>query len=119
MWPAEGARNAGRYVEFAIPVTTGTFTLDSISVGGGSGGGSNTLWDVVYSLLPDFSAPTVLGTALQAVKDTVVTNSYPSLGVNVPTGQTLYLRVYPYNTGGAVSGKSIMLANVIIAGVTN
>jgi lysophospholipase L1-like esterase len=119
VWPAEGARNAGRYVEFAVPVTTGTFTLDSISVGGGSGGGSNTLWDIVYALTPDFSAPTVLGMALQAVKDTVVTNTYPSLGVNVPAGQTLYLRVYPYNTGGAVSGKSVMLANVVISGVTN
>jgi lysophospholipase L1-like esterase len=119
MWPAEGARNASRYVEFAVPVATGTFTLDSISVGGGSGGGSNTLWDIVYALTPDFSAPTVLGMALQGVKDTVVTNSYPSLGVNVPAGQTLYLRVYPYNSGGAVSGKSVMLANVVISGVTN
>ena len=65
VWPAEGARNAGRYVEFTVPVTTGTFTLDSISVGGGSGGGSNTRWDIVYSLTPDFSAPTVLGMALR------------------------------------------------------
>lgn len=32
---------------------------------------------------------------------------------------TLYLRVYPYNTGGASSGKSLMLANVVISGVTN
>jgi len=119
VWPAEGARNAGRYVEFAVPVTTGTFTLDSVSVGAGSGGGSSTLWDIVYSLSADFSTPTVLGMALQGVKDTVVTNSYPSLGVNVPAGQTLYLRVYPYNAGGAVSGKSVMLANVVISGVTN
>ena len=119
VWPAEGARNAGRYVEFAVPVTAGTFTLDSVSVGAGSGGGSSTLWDIVYSLSADFSTPTVLGMALQGVKDTVVTNSYPSLGVNVPAGQTLYLRVYPYNGAGAVSGKSVMLANVVISGVTN
>jgi hypothetical protein len=119
VWPAESARNAERYVQFAVPVTTGTFTLDSISVGGGTGGGSNTRWDIVYSLAADFSAPTALGTDLQGVKDTVVTNSYPSLGVNVPAGQTLYLRVYPYMPGGAASGKSIMLANIVISGVTN
>jgi lysophospholipase L1-like esterase len=119
MWPAEGGRNPSRYVQFAIPVTAGTFTLDSISVGGGSGGGSNTRWDIVYALAEDFGAPTALGTALQGVKDTVVTSSYPSLGVNVPAGQTLYLRVYPYITSGATSGKSIMLANVVISGVTN
>ena len=41
------------------------------------------------------------------------------LGVNITTGQTLYLRVYPYNTSAATSGKTIMLANVVISAVTN
>jgi lysophospholipase L1-like esterase len=118
-WPAESVRSASRYVEFNVPVTTGSFTLDTVSVGGGSGGGSNTRWDVVYSLTADFASPTALGTALAGVKDTVTTNTFPSLGVPVAAGQTLYLRVYPYNTGGAASGKTLMLANVIISGVTN
>jgi hypothetical protein len=39
--------------------------------------------------------------------------------VNITAGQTLYLRVYPYNTSGATSGKSIMVANVVVSGVTN
>ena len=119
VWPAEAARNAARYVELTIPVTTGSFTLDTISLSGGSGGGSNTRWDVVYSLTSDFSSPTALGTALSGAKDTLVPSTYASLGVPVATGQTLYLRVYPYNTGGATSGKTIMLANVVISGVTN
>jgi len=119
MWPAEGGRNAGRYVEFKVPVTSGSFTLDTISLGGGSGGGSNMRWDVVYSLTADFASPTALGTALSGAKDTVVASSYQSLGVNITTGQTLYLRVYPYNTTAAASGKSLMLANVVISGVTN
>ena len=119
VWPAEGGRNAARYVEFTVPVTSGTFTLDTISVGGGSGGGSNMRWDIVYSLTPDFATPTALGTSLSGVKDTIVPNGYQSLGVNVTAGQTLYLRVYPYNTTAATSGKTIMLANVIISGVTN
>src|SRR5262252_4838897 len=118
-WPAESARNPNRYVEFTVPVTTGSFTLDTISVGGGSGGGSNTRWDIVYSLTSDFASPTALGASLSGAKDTLVTNAYPSLGVPVAAGQTLYLRVYPYNTGGATSGKTIMLANVVISGVTN
>jgi len=119
MWPAESARNPDRYVEFTVPVTSGSFTLDTVSVGGGSGGGSNTRWDIVYALTPDFASPTALGTTLMGVKDTVVTNAYPSLGVPVAAGQTLYVRVYPYNTGGASSGKTLMLANVVISGVTN
>jgi len=118
-WPAESARNPNRYVEFTVPVTTGSFTLDTVSLGGGTGGGSNTRWDVVYSLTADFASPTALATSLSGAKDTLVTSSYPSLGVPVAAGQTLYLRVYPYNTGGATSGKSIMLANVVISGVTN
>jgi len=119
MWPAESARNPARYVEFTVPVTTGSFTLDTVSVGGGSGGGSNMRWDIVYSLTADFASPTALGTALNGVKDTLVTSSYPSLGVPVAAGQTLVLRVYPYNTSAATSGKTIMLANVVISGVTN
>src|SRR5262245_26965424 len=31
VWPAEGARNPGRYVEFTIPVTSGSFALDMVS----------------------------------------------------------------------------------------
>ena len=71
------------------------------------------------ALTSDFAAPTALGVSLSGTKDTLVTNAYPSLGVPVAAGQTLYLRVYPYNTGGATSGKTIMLANVVISGVTN
>jgi hypothetical protein len=100
-------------------VTTGSFILDTVAVGGGSGGGSNTRWDIVYSLTADFASPTALGTSLSGAKDTLVTSSYASLGVPVAAGQTLYLRVYPYNTGGAASGKSLMLANVVVSGVTN
>jgi lysophospholipase L1-like esterase len=117
-WPAEGARNPDRYVEFTVPITAGTFTLASISLFAGSGGGSNMQWDIVYSTAPDFSSPTDLGTTLGGPKDTLVMNNYPSLGLNIPAGQTLRLRVYPYNrTVG--TGKFIMLANVVISGVTN
>ncbi len=65
------------------------------------------------------ASPTALGTALSGVKDAVTPNSYASLGVLVSAGQTLVVRVYPYNTGGAASGKTLMLANVVISGVTN
>jgi lysophospholipase L1-like esterase len=118
-WVAESVRNEGTYVEFTLPVTLGTFTIDSISVDAGSGGGSNMRWDIAYSFAADFSSPTNLGTALSGVKDTLVTSSYPGLGVDAVAGQTLYLRVYPYNTSAATSGKSLMLANVVVSGVTN
>jgi lysophospholipase L1-like esterase len=117
-WPAEGSRNADRYVEFAVPVTGRTFTLTSISLGAGSGGGSVMHWDVVYSTAPDFGSPTDLVTGLSGAKDTLVTSLFPSLGVNITDGETLRLRVYPYNPTAA-TGKSLMLANVVISGVTN
>jgi lysophospholipase L1-like esterase len=117
-WPAESARNPNRHIEFSVPITTGTFTLDSVSVGGGSGGGSNMRWDIVYSLTPDFTMPTALETAISGAKDTLVTSNYPSLGVAISAGQTLYLRLYPYNTTAAASGKSIMVANVVVSGIT-
>ena len=117
-WPAEGVRAADRYVEFAVSVTTGTFTLGSISLSAGSGGGSNMRWDIAYSTAPDFGSPTELQTGGNGAKDTLVASSFSSLGVNIPAGQTLRLRVYPYDTTLA-TGKSLMLANVIISGVTN
>jgi lysophospholipase L1-like esterase len=116
-WTAEGARNPERYIQFTVPVKSGTFTLDSISLAAGSGGGSNMRWDIVYSLNADFSSPTTLGSAINSGKDTLFNSNYPSLGVGISAGQTLYLRLYPYNTS-AGSGKSIMVANVVIAGVT-
>ena len=118
IWNAETGRNADRYVQFTVPVTSGTFALDTISVRAGSGGGSYMLWDIVYSLSPDLSSPTALGTALSGVKDTLVTNSYSRLGVNISAGQTLYLRVYPYDSTTTL-GKSLMLANVVVSGVTH
>jgi hypothetical protein len=53
------------------------------------------------------------------VKDTLPPSTFPSLGVSIAAGQTLYLRVYPYNISGAASGKSLMLANVVVSAVTN
>ena len=116
-WPAESVRNPGRYIEYTIPVTAGSFTLGEISLDAGSGGGSNMRWDVTYSLEPDASAPTVLGSALGGAKDTLVHSDFPGLGVNVVAGQTLRVRVYPYDTTAA-TGKSIILANVVVSGVT-
>jgi hypothetical protein len=75
-------------------------------------------WDIVYSLNADFSSPTDLGTGLGGAKDTLVTSTYPGVGVDITAGQTLHLRIYPYNTTAA-TGKSIMLANVVVSGVTN
>ncbi len=118
-WPAEGARNEARYVEFTLPVASGTFTLDSISLSAGTSGGSNVHWDIAYALNSDFSNPTVLESNLSGTKDVLVSSNYPSLGVNVESGQILVIRVYPYSTAAAASGKSLMLANVVVSGVTN
>src|SRR5262249_26467462 len=85
-WGAEAARNPTRYVEFTVPVTTGSLTLDSIAAGAGSGGGSNMRWDIVYSMTADFAAPTALGTALSGVKDTLTPSTFPSLGVSIAAG---------------------------------
>jgi lysophospholipase L1-like esterase len=118
-WPAEGARNEARYVEFTLPVPSGTFTLDSISLGAGTGGGSNIHWDIAYATSADFSSPTVLEKGVGGAKDTLVSSDYPGLGVAIEAGQTLTVRVYPYSIAAAASGKSFLLANVVVSGVTN
>jgi hypothetical protein len=118
-WLGAETRVATRYVEFAVPVTTGTFTLDSISGSAGSGGGSYVTWDILYSLTADFASPTTIGANLMGAKDTLVPFTHTGLSVVVSAGQTLYLRIYPYNTAAtAATGKSLMVANVVISGVT-
>jgi lysophospholipase L1-like esterase len=118
-WSADASRNETRYVEFTIPTSTMSFNIDSVSLSAGPGGGTAMKWDIVYSLNASFSSPVVLGSDsdFTKAKDTASTKSYSGLGLSVAAGSTFYLRVYPYLTAAA-TGKSLVLANVAVSGVT-
>jgi hypothetical protein len=72
--------------------------------------------DVEYSLNADFSKPTRLTAeaALSFAKDEISLKSF-NTDITLAAGQTLYLRIYPWNTAGG-SGKGIAIFNLKLTG---
>ncbi|MBS1209022.1 MAG: hypothetical protein H6R19_1420 [Proteobacteria bacterium] len=109
------SRVATEYLQFAVAPASGTFNVDTISAYLASSGGSTVQADMEYST--DLSTWTKLNAdaALAFVpKETMFKESY-SVAIVVPTGSTLYLRIYPWNTAGT-AGKQIALYNVKVSG---
>jgi hypothetical protein len=109
-------RNNNQYLQFAVSPGTGTFTVDTISAYLTSSGGSTVVADIEYSLNPDFSGSTRLNAApLKFVKDTFTARLVYPVVVQVPTGGTLYVRVFPWNTAGTL-GKMLAIYGVKVSG---
>jgi lysophospholipase L1-like esterase len=109
-------RNNNQYLQFVVSPVNGKFAIDTISAYLTSSGGSTVVADIEYSMNADFSASTKLNsTPLTFVKDTFTAKlSYPVV-VQVPAGASLYLRVFPWNSAGAI-GKTLAVYGVRVAG---
>lgn len=108
--------NAGQYLQYAVTPALGTLRVSSISAYLGSSGGNTVQADVEYSLNADFSAPVRLTAegALSFGRDEIVARHFAT-DFQVAAGQTVYVRVYPWNTAGN-SGKSLAIYNVKLSG---
>lgn len=94
------ARDNTKYLQFAVAPVAGTFSVNSISAYLTSSGSSSVVADVEYSLNANFSSATKLNTApLTFTKEVFTKLVYPVV-IQVPLGQTLYVRVYPWNSAG-------------------
>jgi len=109
-------RNNNQYLQFVVSPVNGKFSVDTISAYLTSSGGSTVVADIEYSLNADFSSATKLNAApLTFVKDTFTAKlSYPVV-VQVPAGGSLYLRIFPWNSAGAI-GKTLAVYGVKVAG---
>ena len=122
-WPVEEAIDENRYVEFAAGADAGeTFYVDGVSAYIHGDGTSEMRASVFYSTNADFSDPVALEENLLADDgDTAgapILREY-DLDVEVPPGDSIYVRIYPYLGGGNPSvTRYFMLQAVTISGST-
>ena len=115
-WPTETDIQAARYVQFAVTPSAGAaLTVDAISFYAGGGGGSNLAYRALYSTEADFSGETVLGETLSNASNTMTLQTFTPI-IDVPSGKTLYVRIYPWLKTGA-TGKYVLLHNVTVHGI--
>ncbi|MDD4970416.1 MAG: pectinesterase family protein [Paludibacter sp.] len=121
-WPAETVKNAGRYIQFAASPKAGSIlTVDTISVTIGTSGGTSVLKaSVYYSTDPTFVTSTQLGSNTLLGNTIYSRFKYSALGIVLNPGQTIYVRVYAWNSSAAaITGKYITLLNMAIGGSTD
>lgn len=121
-WPGSEIGPAdGRYIQFAVAPANGkSWTIDQVTMWLGSGGGKNMGWAVEYSKSASFAASegTVLPTASNGLQNNMIWQTLQLASpLTVASGETLYLRVYPWYGGTATAtGKSLLVQSVTVHG---
>ena len=121
-WPVEEDIDPTRYVEFAAGAAPGeTFYVDGVSLYVHGDGTSDMEASVLYSTSADFSDPVALEENFPAGDGDFggpTLRTYP-LDLAVPAGDSIYVRVYPYLSGGNPSAtRYLLLQNMTISGST-
>jgi lysophospholipase L1-like esterase len=109
------ARDNSQYLQFAVAPAGASFAVNAISAYLTSSGGSTVVADMEYSLNADFSGATRLNAVPLAFTKEVFTKLAFPVAVQVSAGQTLYVRIYPWNSAG-VLGKMLAVYGVKVAG---
>ncbi|MBN2013079.1 hypothetical protein JW960_27360, partial [candidate division KSB1 bacterium] len=118
VWNAEAGPTDSLYFQYAVaPKFGGTFFVDSVSIYIGGWFTQNLRAVFYYSKDPTFTEKTLL------IADTALVGSQvaplgASLSETVATGETFYLRVYPYNTQAEGWAKLVVVKNATIFGQT-
>ncbi len=116
-WPAESSPNLTRYIQYAVsPKTGGTFYADTVSFKLGAQF-TNNLRAAIY-----YSTDTLFTNAIMLVDTSLNSSNLVQNGFlindTVKTGQTFYLRIYPYDTKAEGFAKLVCVANVVVGGFT-
>ena len=121
-WGNETAINPRRYVQFVVAPTSGnSFTVDSISIYLLGGGTSNIKVLMYYDKDAAFPSPTRItaDTIALANSGSASPSRYAySIGTTVNSGQSLYIRIYPWYTGAASTSKYLITQLAVIKGTT-
>ena len=111
------ARPESEYLQFVVSAASSAFSVDAISAYLTSSGGSTVQADMLYSLNSDFSNPIKLNeTPLVFTKD-VMSKVEFGVTLRVPMGNSLYLRIYPWNTANN-TGKTLAVYDVRVSGLS-
>jgi hypothetical protein len=115
-WPDETAENPDRYAQFAVTPKTGvSLNVTSITLFVGNSGGSNDVKASIFYSTDGFVTSTPLDVAIALPNKALQQQTY-SLDVQVLSGKTFSLRVYPWLQGGKASGKYFNIKDVVISG---
>jgi hypothetical protein len=119
-WPGEPDMALDRWVQFAVNTSaTKTLTVDSISFYGGAGGGTGLRFRVFYSTAADFSGAVELTSmSLNSgtpIKNAMYAKAATGQSIVVPPGDTLYVRIFPWQTS-ATTSKYLLLQNFKVHG---
>ncbi len=117
-WTAETSPNFTRYVQYAVsPMVGGTFYADSIAFSLGAAYTNNLRAGVYYSHDSTFTTRTALISDTALVASTLVPFSF-TISDTVKSGETLYLRIYPYDTQNEGWAKLMYVSHVLVFGAT-
>ncbi len=123
-WPANQTTQLDTvYIQFqASPKFGGTFNVDSISLELGSISINTMKANVYYSTDPNFATSTQITYATGDTSNYLLRDSLfnigTSLSANINTGESIYIRVYPWvDSDPAVrTGKYLAIQNVLVSG---
>ncbi|MGC9151283.1 MAG: pectinesterase family protein [Microbacter sp.] len=118
-WPQETSMNPRRYVQFSVSPKTGSIlNIDSVAMTIGAVSSNNLHAVIFYSTDSLFAYATQLGSAYVLSASALQRVSFSSLGIKVQSGQTFYVRIYPWDSASGESGKYLAMLNVVIGGST-
>lgn len=118
-WAAESGENATRFLQFVVrPSGNNSLKVSAVSMNLYVNSGSGMRANVYYSKDSLFATKTQIGstfTLTTTVPGSPNVSAAPNVDVN--TGESFYVRIYPWNIG-ATTGKYVITNNVTISGTT-
>jgi len=122
-WPAsQTAPVETQYAEYKVAPATGkSLSISSMSFDFGDAGSTSTMKANIYYSLDGFATRTLLNATPLTLPKYSATElftqvSYNNLTINVASGSTLTLRVYPWWPSGASTTKYLVERNIKITG---
>jgi pectinesterase len=118
IWPADSVPNMQRYVQYVVaPKPGGTLYVNSVSFGIGAQYSTNIKAAAYYAHDSLFTnAKLLMPDTLIGASD-LFSKAY-GISDTVQSGQSFYLRIYPYDTKVESYAKLICVGNVLISGAT-
>jgi hypothetical protein len=122
-WPIETAYNSSRYVQYSVcPMVGNNLTVQSVTLNIGTYGTSYMFANVYSSTDSTFTTKTLLydgsATALPDIRTVAMKALSYSPGTVITSGQTFYVRIYPWMTKSVGITKYLCLTNMVISGTT-
>lgn len=123
-WIIDGGAVDGRYEEFVVNPNTGyNMTVTNIAFSVGNRSRSEVKGSVYYYVGATnagftIASGTVLGTGVGANSTNQWANYSYTTSINVTSGNKIFVRIYPYNSGSNTTGKYFCTRNVSVSGTT-